>query len=201
MLGRGEFAHLVLITKIKATEIICCFVPKEQIPKYPFSMHWKYFHALNCTEEVIKMSVSYLKRSGRTSRQQATETAAVLPWFPSFHFQGAAGAMSTHQRSQSIASSRSLQLPLWGGNGKAVGCATVPQEPQGNTEPPFCQGSRRRDPWHPVRRASQSDWPQKSEFPLKWVGALPGIYWIGQFPFQVSAFFGRSILSMSGKKQ
>lgn len=51
MLGRREFAHLVLITKIKATEITC-FVPKEQIPKNSFSMHWKCFNALNCSEEV-----------------------------------------------------------------------------------------------------------------------------------------------------
>lgn len=114
-LGRGEFAHLVLITKIKATKITC-FVPKEQILKHSFSMHWKWFHALNCSEEVIKMSVSFLKRSERTSRQQATEAAAVLPWFPSFNFQRAAGVMSTLQRPQGITSSLSLQLLLWGGN-------------------------------------------------------------------------------------
>lgn len=79
-------------------------------------MHWKCFHALNCSEEVIKISVSFLKRSERTSRQQAKETAAVLPRFPSFNFQRAAGAMSTHQRPQGIPSSHSLKLLLWGGN-------------------------------------------------------------------------------------
>lgn len=106
---------ITLITKIKATEI-CCFVPKEQIPKYTFSMHWKCFHASNYTEEVIKMSISYLKNPERTNRQQATETAAVLPWFPSFNFQGAAGAMPTQQRAQGITSSHSGQLLRWGGN-------------------------------------------------------------------------------------
>lgn len=30
---------------------------------------------------------------------------------------------------------------------------------------------------------------QKSKFPLKWVGALPVIYWIGQFSFQIVTIF------------
>lgn len=135
MLGRGEFAHLVLITKIKATEITCCFVPKEQIQKYSFSMHWKCFHALNCSEEVNKMSVSVLKRSERTSRQQATEAAAVLPWFPPFNFLRAAGATSTHQRPQGITSSSCFGEEIkrmW----------AVPQEPQCNTEAPILPGFR-----------------------------------------------------------
>jgi len=75
--------YLILIRKIKATEILCSFVPKEQIPKYPSSMQCNFFHAFNCTEEVIKISISYLKRSERTSRQRATETATALPQSPS----------------------------------------------------------------------------------------------------------------------
>lgn len=45
----GSLYYLVLITKIKATEILCSFVPEKQIPKYPFSVHCKYFHAFNST--------------------------------------------------------------------------------------------------------------------------------------------------------
>lgn len=157
MLGRGEFAHLVLITKIKATEITC-FLPKVQIPKYSFSMHWKCFHALNCSKEVIKMSVSFLKRSERTSRQQATEAAAVLPWFPSFNFQRAAGAMSTHQSPQGITSSSCFGEEIkrmW----------AVPLCPRSHSVTLRLHSSRvpaGENPWHPVRSASQSGWPQKS---------------------------------------
>lgn len=188
MLGRGEFAHLVLITKIKATEITC-FLPKVQIPKYSFSMHWKCFHALNCSKEVIKMSVSFLKRSERTSRQQATEAVAVLPWFPSFNFQRAAGAMSTHQSPQGITSSSCFGEEIkrmW----------AVPQEPQCNTEAPFFQSSNRREPLTPCeKRKSErltSEKLQKSKFPLRWVGVLPVIYWIGQFPFQTVSIFWKN---------
>lgn len=60
--------YLVLITKIKAIEI-CCFVPKEQIPKYTFSMHWKCFHASNYTEEVI--NVNFISEEPRKDKEAA----------------------------------------------------------------------------------------------------------------------------------
>lgn len=154
-------------------------------------MHSKCFHALNCTEEVIKMSISYLKSPERKSRQQATETAAVLPWFPSFNFQGAAGAMSTQQRPHGITSSHSGQLLLWGGNSNYVGCATVPQEPLCNTEASFFQGSSVREPtdtlWEVKARATDPGEATEKQTPTQ--RALPAIYWIGQFPFQIVSIF------------
>lgn len=161
MLGRGEFAHLVLITKIKATEITC-FLPKEQIPKYSFSMHWKCFHALNCSEKSLKCEFHFWRgQKGQAgSRQQKQQL-----YSPDFLL-----LISKEQQEPCppIRAPRASPpaAPSSSGFGEEIKRMwAVPLCPRSHSVTLRLHSSRvpaGENPWHPVRSASQSGWPQKS---------------------------------------